>query len=65
MITQQARLYRITTEKFTCGIEVINGIITKTAPLLKAFRYKHISKLMDWLDEYYMDSYKIEALSHD
>jgi len=43
-------LYRIITNKFTCGIEVDeNNIIKNTAPILKKFINQPFSNLKGWI----------------
>ena len=43
-------LYRILTNKFTCGIETDNkGLIIRTAPILKKFKDQNIHNLKNWI----------------
>ena len=43
-------LWYISTEKFTCGVEVDNkGIIINTAPILNKFKGQNIKNLEKWI----------------
>lgn len=39
----------VSTEKFTCGVEVDKGIIIHTAPILKRFKGQSIKNLEKWI----------------
>lgn len=58
----KTQMYSVTTNKFTCGIEVNNGIVVKASPILGSFKDKSVARLMDWLDDKFTDEYKIEKV---
>jgi hypothetical protein len=41
--------YWISTQSFTIGVDVENGIIKTISPILKVFKDKPFSKLEEWL----------------
>lgn len=54
--------FKIITSKFNCDIQVKNGLIIKAGLFLNNFKGQYISDLMDWLDEYFTDDYKVESI---
>jgi len=42
--------YRVMTQRFTCGVETgEDGVIIKTAPILRKFKGQNIQNLKNWL----------------
>ena len=64
MTIEKTKKFKVITGKFRCNFEVTDNIITHADPRLKEFHLKNVSKLMDWLDEYYTDDYRVEKVSN-
>jgi len=53
--------FYLTTKKFSCGFDVENGKIVKTAPILSKFLNQKVENLFEWLEENFED-YHMEKI---
>jgi hypothetical protein len=57
--------YWISTYAFTVGIDVENGIIKTTPPILKVFKGQQFSVLQNWLNQKFRNKVEIVKLENN